>query len=212
MVDTTNRVQGTLTRWDDERGFGFISPSVAGRDVFVHVKAFPRDSERPMLYELLTYEVERAEDGRTQATRVEYVFPKRGTRSSGERDSTSSGVQAFVAIIAFIAIWADVDSYWPVPLWVLALDVGLSIITFVAYRGDKRAAITGRWRTSESSLLALGVLGGWPGALIAQQLLHHKNRKREFQSQFWATVVVNVIAFVVFGSPGFTGFIARFFA
>jgi uncharacterized membrane protein YsdA (DUF1294 family) len=47
---------------------------------------------------------------------------------------------------------------------------------------------------SEHSLLTIGLAGGWPGALAAQQLFRHKTRKRTFRRAFWTTVVVNVLA------------------
>jgi uncharacterized membrane protein YsdA (DUF1294 family) len=47
-------------------------------------------------------------------------------------------------------------------------------------------------------LLALGLACGWPGAIIAQQVMRHKTLKMSFQVVFWVTVVVNVVAFVVF--------------
>jgi cold shock CspA family protein len=43
------RKHGTLTRWNDDRGFGFIKPSGDAQDVFAHISAFPRDGRRPQL-------------------------------------------------------------------------------------------------------------------------------------------------------------------
>jgi uncharacterized membrane protein YsdA (DUF1294 family) len=71
-------------------------------------------------------------------------------------------------------------------------------VTLVAYALDKSAAVAGRWRVSEQSLLLLGLAGGWPGGLVAQQLLRHKSNKTSFRHAFWGTVVVNVTAFVAF--------------
>ncbi|GAA4031011.1 hypothetical protein GCM10022212_31900 [Actimicrobium antarcticum] len=48
-------------------------------------------------------------------------------------------------------------------------------------------------------LLALS--GGWPGALIAQQIFRHKTVKEEFRQVFWITVAANVIALIVVVSP-----------
>jgi len=77
-----------------------------------------------------------------------------------------------------------------IPAWYLAL----SIMTFVAYAIDKSAARKGRWRTSESALHYLALAGGWPGALLGQQILRHKNRKRSFLFIFSITVLLNCAA------------------
>jgi uncharacterized membrane protein YsdA (DUF1294 family) len=80
------------------------------------------------------------------------------------------------------------------PFPVLLLYLGASGITFLVYAVDKAAARRDRWRTRESTLHLLSLVGGWPGALAAQRLLRHKSAKESFQAAFWATVVVNVVA------------------
>lgn len=77
---------------------------------------------------------------------------------------------------------------------VTAFFVLVSIVCFAFYAHDKRAARAGRRRTPESTLLILGLVGGWPGGFLAQRMLRHKNRKRSFQVQFWITVVLNLAA------------------
>lgn len=67
----------------------------------------------------------------------------------------------------------------------------MSVVTFVVYAADKSAARQGRRRVSESTLHALSIIGGWPGALLGQQVLRHKTRKQPFRTVFWVTVVVN---------------------
>ncbi len=58
------RVEGTLTSWNDEPGFGFIAPGQGGHVVVVHIKAFPFSAVRPEVGEPLTFEVElSAEEG-----------------------------------------------------------------------------------------------------------------------------------------------------
>jgi len=73
--------------------------------------------------------------------------------------------------------------------------IAASVITFVAYALDKRAARRGMWRTPEGTLHVLSLVGGWPGALVAQRVLHHKSRKGSFQALFWATVGLNCVVF-----------------
>ena len=64
------RFEGTLTQWNDDRGFGFITPSPAGQDVFVHISAFARDGQRPQLHEALSFEIRLNKDGKKQAVAV----------------------------------------------------------------------------------------------------------------------------------------------
>lgn len=65
------RFEGKLDKWNDDRGFGFITPTRGGEPVFVHISAFPRDGRRPQLGEALTFEVEPAGDGKKRAIKVE---------------------------------------------------------------------------------------------------------------------------------------------
>ena len=69
-----------------------------------------------------------------------------------------------------------------------------SVVCFTTYAVDKSAARAGRWRTSEQTLHLMALLGGWPGALIAQNLLRHKSQKTGFLLVFGATVVINCAA------------------
>ena len=83
----------------------------------------------------------------------------------------------------------------------LFVYLGTSLLCILVYSLDKSAAALGRWRVSESALLLLGLAGGWPGAILAQRLLHHKTKKRSFQAAFAGSVIVNIIAFVLLSSP-----------
>lgn len=84
-----------------------------------------------------------------------------------------------------------------IPLWVPAVYGGMSVLAFAVYGFDKSAARRGRQRVSERTLLTLGLVGGWPGALIAQQVFRHKTRKRTFRRGFWELVVLNVLLLAV---------------
>ena len=77
---------------------------------------------------------------------------------------------------------------------VVALYGFFSVIAFFNYARDKSAARSGQRRISEKRLLIIGLAGGWPGALLAQQTLRHKTSKKSFQLQFWITVVINLLA------------------
>lgn len=75
---------------------------------------------------------------------------------------------------------------WPV---LIAAPILVSLVTFFAYRSDKLRAQTGEWRVPETTLHVLSLLGGWPGALLAQQRYRHKIAKVSFQLIFWLTVL-----------------------
>ena len=79
----------------------------------------------------------------------------------------------------------------PWPIWLYLL---MSLVTLVVYFLDKSRAARGAWRFSERTLHLLELMGGWPGALIAQRLFHHKWRKRGYMLIFWA-IVAGHIAF-----------------
>lgn len=76
--------------------------------------------------------------------------------------------------------------------WVLLYIAALNLLTFAVYYVDKKAAIRGAQRTPEINLHVLSILGGWPGAFLAQRIFRHKSSKAGFQIIFWMTVVVNI--------------------
>ena len=83
------RIEGTLSKWNDDRGFGFITPAQGGQDVFVHISVFPRDGVRPTLGERLTFEIETDKNGKKRAKNL--LCPQRPTvvRTSSPRRSPS---------------------------------------------------------------------------------------------------------------------------
>jgi len=92
------------------------------------------------------------------------------------------------AFLAFIGIMVSLgDLSWPL----LALYLVSSAVTFCVFALDKSAARKNQWRTRERTLHLMALIGGWPGALIAQKLLHHKSKKSSFQLVFWGTVILN---------------------
>ena len=194
------RIDGTLKSWNDERGFGFIDPTQGGQEIFVHIKAFEVRAERPQVGQRLTFEVEVNPDGKKRAKLVQRV---RLTRAFGRRrDSPAQwGTASYFAIPAFLLLYLFVAIVWRVPNWVAGLYLAASVVCFVVYAIDKSAAVAGRWRVSESTLIFLGLVGGWPGAIVAQQVSRHKSNKAAFRSVFWGSVVLNVLAFIALSSP-----------
>lgn len=191
---TAHRVGGVVTTWNDDRGFGFVKPDDGGADVFLHFTAAPRGTTRPYEGQRLTFEIEQDEKGRPRAVRVE---PLLIAERAEPPVRPTSVVVAIGSILAFGTLFFVVHERWQVPWTIAGIYLVLSILTFVLYAADKRAAQTNRWRTPENTLLLVGLVGGWPGAAVAQQVLRHKTKKLSFRTRFWTTVILNVIAFVL---------------
>ncbi|MBX9792954.1 MAG: cold shock and DUF1294 domain-containing protein [Burkholderiaceae bacterium] len=190
------RFTGTLKTWNDERGFGFIEPAQGGQEIFVHIRAFPSGTGRPSVGQALTFEVEAASAGKKKARAVQYPPREKRTLRLRTESRAPWTLPRVLAIPAFIGIYAYVVFRWGFSAPVLLAYLGLSLAAFLAYAFDKSAAVSGCWRTAEQTLHLFSLAGGWPGALIAQQLLRHKTSKPSFVSAFWVTVLLNIGAFV----------------
>jgi cold shock CspA family protein len=64
------RIHGTLIKWNDDRGFGFIALPQGHEEIFVHISAFPKDGVRPRIGETISFEVQSGADGRKRAASV----------------------------------------------------------------------------------------------------------------------------------------------
>ncbi|MEE1886539.1 DUF1294 domain-containing protein [Pseudomonas carassii] len=78
----------------------------------------------------------------------------------------------------------------------LAMYPLVSLISLLLYWQDKQQARTQAWRTPEKVLHASELLGGWPGALLAQQLFRHKTRKVAYQLVFWGIVLAHQVFWI----------------
>jgi len=98
-----------------------------------------------------------------------------------------SGVGALSLIAVIPLYYSQIISWYAAIYW-----VSLSSITFILYALDKQAAKKQRWRIKETTLHMLALFGGWPGALLAQQLFRHKSAKGRFKLILWLTIISNI--------------------
>lgn len=217
------RKEGTIVRWDDAKGFGFIRSGSVAQDVFVHVRDYrsphgqaPRQGLRvsfedihvggkgPRAVAVQPVAAVGASKERHEGARAPSPARQRTSRRT-VRASSSGAWWALPLMGVYASGLAWLVWQRQAPWWVLAASVLVNLATFFAYWQDKYAAQTGRWRVSEDTLHLWSLAGGWGGAWFAQQVLRHKSVKARFRSNYWATVIVHCAAVSWFGWFSRTG-------
>lgn len=94
-------------------------------------------------------------------------------------------------VLVFSGVLAIAWYTHALPLWLFVAYGVLSALTFVMYAIDKTAARRHTQRIPEKTLHMLSLAGGWPGALLGQQLLRHKSAKQSFLRIFWLTLLLH---------------------
>ncbi|QJI40327.1 DUF1294 domain-containing protein [Pseudomonas sp. ADAK2] len=119
-----------------------------------------------------------------------------GRKSGGEVQHLRLKLLVFAALCAL-------PLYGSLMLWLRAVSViplaaygVVSVVAFFLYWSDKRKARADTWRTPENVLHAVELAGGWPGALLAQQVFRHKTRKVSFQLVFWLIVLMHQVFWI----------------
>ena len=77
------RAKGTLKKWFEEKGFGFIAPDKGSNDIFIHISSFGRDiSRRPEVGDTIFYYITSDKKGKTKAVDalIEGAVPAKPTR------------------------------------------------------------------------------------------------------------------------------------
>lgn len=105
-----------------------------------------------------------------------------------------------VLVLAGLLAWPVMAlQHWGVDWrWVGSYAVAINALCYAAYAFDKKCAREKRWRLSEARLHLLSMLGGWPGAFLAQRRLRHKCSKVSFQFGYW--LIVAAFQFAAFDS------------
>jgi len=190
------RVKGRIRSWHDDKGYGFIEPIDRSADVFVHVTAFRNPSRRPAIGTIVSYALTKDRQGRPRATDATLA----GDRLPVRKRQESSRLPRALAF-GFLAFTGGAVLATELPWIVPAAYLAASTASYLFYWLDKAAARAGGRRVPESTLHLLAIVGGWPGALVAQQQHRHKTRKREFRIVFWFTVLGNIALLLYLMTP-----------
>ncbi|MEH1794393.1 MULTISPECIES: DUF1294 domain-containing protein [unclassified Nostoc] len=193
--------KGQLIRWNDDRGFGFIQPDDGSQEVFLHITALKDVNCRPQIGDFICYQLTASKDGKVRAynASIERVTSK-SSSSSAPNKSISRNVDKSTSLVLqtlLLSLLPGLGSIHlalttgnPIPLILYPV---MSLITFGLYADDKSRAQQGRWRTQENTLHLCEFMGGWLGAFVAQQKLHHKSSKVSYQVVFWVITILHIV-------------------
>lgn len=175
-----------IVEWDDRKGFGFLQ--VGQKRVFLHRRDFSERHKRPAVGDVVQFTMGKDVKGRPCATNAAHV------NDGGRITLLAVVLLAGLLVLPAIALYRVGVNL----LWVGVYVIGLSAISYWFYAVDKKRAQANEWRVSEARLHLTELLGGWPGAFLAQHRLRHKVSKFGYQFVFWAVVLA--YQFVAFDS------------
>ncbi|OSI17008.1 DUF1294 domain-containing protein [Neisseria dumasiana] len=195
-----NRVLGgTIARWNDEKGYGFIATENR-QNVFFHISAFHYMSQRPRTDQKVSFYCNRPVGSEPQrAMRVVLSGHEASLFSERPYDyhEFNLNMRKLLCYGLFGSLYLFGVAYFS-PI-VAAFYCLTSAAAFWLYRSDKQTAVTQSHkkqgylgRVPEKKLHQIGLLGGWPGALFARGAYNHKTGKASFIRIFWITVAINI--------------------
>lgn len=193
--------KGQLIRWKDDRGFGFIQPDDSSQEVFLHITAFKDVNRRPQVGDFICYQLTASKDGKVRACNASiegvtsnFSSPSAPKKSISKTVIKSSSLALKTLLLSLLpglgSIHLVLTTGNPIPLILYPV---MSLITFRLYADDKSRAQQGRWRRQENTLHLCELMGGWLGAFVAQQKLHHKSSKVSYQVVFWVIAILHIV-------------------
>lgn len=179
--ERAERLSGKIVEWQPERGFGYVESE--GHRIFLHFREFAERHKKPEVGDAVTFVLGVDRQGRTCARQAVHV------NDGGSFTVLHAFGLALLMFAPAAALWRATDGavfYLSVACW-----IGFSVITYFAYAWDKQSARAKGRREPERTLHLLELIGGWPGALVAQFRLRHKSSKITYQFLFWLIVTLH---------------------
>ena len=200
------RLKGKLVMWQADKAFGFIAPNGGGSNIFIHKSAFANNKKIPQINDVITFSITKDKAGRYCAGDATFS----GEKLKKKQPKKISEFSIYLSLL-FLATIIMASFLGYLPHVIMYSYLGLSIMTYLTYAFDKSKAQRGAWRTSEGTLHLFALIGGWPGAALAQQYLRHKSSKQEFMNVFWLTVMINVGALMWLQTSSGAKYLALFY-
>jgi uncharacterized membrane protein YsdA (DUF1294 family)/cold shock CspA family protein len=172
-----------VVEWNTEKGYGWLQ--WADKRVFMHRRDYSGPNRTPEVGEEVHFILGKDAQGRHCA--------KNAVSDRGRGGGTGS--LSLVLLCAMLGLPTVALQRLPIDLWkTAAYALTISLITYAAYASDKRRARTRAWRIPEAHLHLLELLGGWPGAFLAQRHLRHKCSKSSYQFIFVLIILIHQFA------------------
>ncbi|QSA98026.1 cold shock and DUF1294 domain-containing protein [Methylococcus sp. EFPC2] len=191
---------GHLVLWNNDKGFGFVRPESGDKDYFVHISAFRKGmSRRPEVGDRILYLEDRKSPDKRRIVRAEIDgMPYERSPEAIELADPIWVKHAVTAVVSIPFLLAMFVLWRTRNVLPFASYLFLTMLAILFYGLDKKQALRGSWRIPELYLHILEFMGGWPGALLAQRKLRHKNKKGPYLRIFWAIVLSHYIAWTYY--------------
>lgn len=175
-IKVSSSLSAEIIQWDSQKGYGFLK--LGTERVFLHRREFADRHRTPVVGDKVQFSL--GEDAKGRVCAKNAVLD--GAPAS--RLATASWI--------ILALPLPLYAGWLAGMNLLVAGgflLATSSLTYLAYAIDKSRALTGAWRLPENHLHLLELIGGWPGAWVAQQRLRHKCSKRNYLIVFWIIVL-----------------------
>lgn len=220
------QLTGTVVFWRDDKGFGFVLCQQDQQKYFFHIRdkasSSANGSARPLAGDQLSFTLAKDRQGRPVANNwlLSATSPEREAQTPTKRSKTHQAQNPqHIAQASQFALFFRVSFLTAVIIALLygkliyilpLLYTEASLMTYWLYKTDKEAAIAGHGsRLAEESLQLFALIGGWPGAYIAQQQLAHKRSKLSFRREFGFVIIGNTLLVIWLFSPWGQAFLNR---
>lgn len=94
-------------------------------------------------------------------------------------------------------MWSDCLGMRYVIYVILGYLLIMNLIGFYSMWSDKKKAKKGAWRTPESTLMLIAIIGGSVGSLLGMKKFRHKTKHPKFYIGIPVILILQVISIVV---------------
>lgn len=220
------QLTGSVVFWRDDKGFGFVLCQQTQQKLFFHIRDQTGAGGRPQNGDQLHFSQAKDKRGRDIAAPWRLSNAKTAAQTAAKTTAIAANIShspkptdnsihyanqlALLFRIAFLIAVLAALLFGRLPYVLPLLYLEASIFTYWLYKADKEAAIARHGnRLAEESLQLFALIGGWPGAYLAQRQLAHKRSKLSFRREFGFVILGNALLVSWLLSPWGEQFLSR---